>query len=1012
MMWADHDHIKLFCKLAFYLSLLFTQGALGVDDESNVLPRHCTQLKTSIKVYGDYVRDEAEDISNSIPADIRNGTVEDNGFELRVRRASDGVMVSGWYEPGREYVITLTNRYQWVGFRDAILWLEVGRHDSHMKLDAPLMKDSEAGHSWTNKQNSQCQYHPSYLGTWIHHPSGNSATQSRFGCHGLTAERLNQVRSWVTQLVLSWRAPSTFQTPLPGCPANPQLGCITIKSAVRARGGHNSVYAATGGLRKTLCPSVDRPPSPVLPAYMTEPEQPAGTSSKVSKRSSGSMKLSSKDTMHMDNMQPMDCCACGSATYNLTFQGLWTRETHPRDWPVHNPGLLHWTNLIGASHIPGFRIYQFGEPASAGVSAVCAYGDTTVLKQSLGIAASNTGSISSVPTGTQRGAMGIGPLHSLISTPGMWSEETLTESRSTLVGVNRTHPLISFLSMLGPSPNWCAGIASQSVCQADCTWVKQLQIDLFPWDAGVRNGETYIPKEADRKDIPDPIRYITADWMPNHPFTPNLPVARVTLERVLPREQWQCTSKLGDGVELFDSDGSTTVVGGRTVATDSERSQPVNSVVGDVTGGMIKKSRSHKSGSPSSGGLAGDSPLSDPSLAQMATFLCITDSWSQWSQCSVTCGVGRRERRRVMLVNKKNELCQHVPLVEEEPCEGRKRTCDFSLPCSLLPWTEWTPCNATCLDRNGQQTRRRYLVRPEERKQCEHLFVTTKEKQSNTVIEQRHCGPTDTECDPVTICGEGRKDGIACGNKVQAFYYSAVDHSCMPFEYLGCKGGRNRFVTKQACEEMCLGVVESLPAWRRERMALLQYQTSQIASDDNDRRKMMHMKPAEHCGELMDPGEPCEYSKDQRMVAWYFSPRTRRCFEFVYLGCGGNKNRYADYKSCISDCLPQEWEKAKQMAKAFAATSKRSKYKADLDTPAADSEVDDGTPTDLQRINSLWGPKQDCQLTPWGGWSPCSVTRSYQIGTRMRWRHIVKPARHGGQPCGILFEQEHCNGFI
>lgn len=265
-----------------------------------------------------------------------------------------------------------------------------------------------------------------------------------------------------------------------------------------------TLYA--GGLMKTLCPDTSRPPSPVLPAHMIESSKEEEKTSVRSRRRNlyqpSMNKLSPMSTIHGDIMQPQDCCACGAATYNLTFQGLWTRETHPRDWPVHNPGLLHWTNLIGASHMPSYRIYQFGEPASAGVSAVCAYGDTTVLKQSLTMAAASagsTGSISSVPTGTQRGAMGIGPLHSLISAPGMWSEATLNESRSTLVGVNRTHPLISFLTMLGPSPNWCAGIASQSVCQADCTWVKHLEIDLFPWDAGVRHGDTYVPKNADRK---------------------------------------------------------------------------------------------------------------------------------------------------------------------------------------------------------------------------------------------------------------------------------------------------------------------------------------------------------------------------------------------------------------------------------------------------------------------------------------------------------------------------------
>lgn len=36
--------------------------------------------------------------------------------------------------------------------------------------------------------------------------------------------------------------------------------------------------------------------------------------------------------MHMKKMmQP--CCACGEAKYQLTFKGLWSPQTHRKDWP-------------------------------------------------------------------------------------------------------------------------------------------------------------------------------------------------------------------------------------------------------------------------------------------------------------------------------------------------------------------------------------------------------------------------------------------------------------------------------------------------------------------------------------------------------------------------------------------------------------------------------------------------------------------------------------------------------
>lgn len=240
---------------------------------------------------------------------------------------------------------------------------------------------------------------------------------------------------------------------------------------------------------KTLCPSQMRPMEPVL------------SSAVDSNHSSASERSYPRDMRPQDTMQSSDCCACGTATYRLTFQGLWNRTTHPKDWPVKNPNLLHWTNPIGASHSPSYAIYSIGQPASAGVQSICAYGDTTIMRQALSLAASKSEGSANAPTGSSSATTEVSPLFSLISTPGMWGEDVLMESRTTLVSVNRTHPLVSMLTMLGPSPDWCTGFSGQSLCQYDCTWIDNMTLHLYPWDAGIRNGDTYMPKDADRKVI-------------------------------------------------------------------------------------------------------------------------------------------------------------------------------------------------------------------------------------------------------------------------------------------------------------------------------------------------------------------------------------------------------------------------------------------------------------------------------------------------------------------------------
>lgn len=50
---------------------------------------------------------------------------------------------------------------------------------------------------------------------------------------------------------------------------------------------------------------------------------------------------------------------------------------------------------------------------------------------------------------------------------------------------------MSFLTMLGPSPDWNVGISAEDLCTKECGWVQKVVQDLIPWDAGTDSGVTY-----------------------------------------------------------------------------------------------------------------------------------------------------------------------------------------------------------------------------------------------------------------------------------------------------------------------------------------------------------------------------------------------------------------------------------------------------------------------------------------------------------------------------------------
>ncbi|CAH2268209.1 jg8215 [Pararge aegeria aegeria] len=76
------------------------------------------------------------------------------------------------------------------------------------------------------------------------------------------------------------------------------------------------------------------------------------------------------------------CCACDEAKYEVTFEGLWSRNTHPREFPPEG-ARAHFGDVIGASHNAQYRVWQEGRVASMGLRRLADDGTTTALEKEL-----------------------------------------------------------------------------------------------------------------------------------------------------------------------------------------------------------------------------------------------------------------------------------------------------------------------------------------------------------------------------------------------------------------------------------------------------------------------------------------------------------------------------------------------------------------------------------------------------------------------------------------------------
>ncbi|XP_011689368.1 PREDICTED: papilin isoform X5 [Wasmannia auropunctata] len=185
-----------------------------------------------------------------------------------------------------------------------------------------------------------------------------------------------------------------------------------------------------------------------------------------------------------------------------------------------------------------------------------------------------------------------------------------------------------------------------------------------------------------------------------------------------------------------------------------------------------------------------------------------------------------------------------------------------------------------------------------------------------------------------TICLAPVESGD-CNDSITAYYYDAQRQTCQAFIYGGCGGNANRFQTEEQCErlcgkfhgqDMCNLAVDSGPC--RGAFHKYYYESGLRACrefiyggcDGNANRFstisecesicIHHEEPVSPgndtsvsnlsiCKEPVDSGS-CTSGATKR---FYFDEERQTCRAFIYTGCGGNRNRFKTFESCINTCL-------------------------------------------------------------------------------------------------------------
>ncbi|MDH3252456.1 MAG: spondin domain-containing protein [Ignavibacteria bacterium] len=200
-------------------------------------------------------------------------------------------------------------------------------------------------------------------------------------------------------------------------------------------------------------------------------------------------------------LAPGAALAQPDATYNVTFDATWSAGTHPTGFPA---GVAHFSGLIGGTHNGSVSFWNPGQLASSGIQNMAETGSKSPLDTEIG---------SAITGGTAQNTLsGNGT-----SSPG---------SASLDFDINTSHPLVTLVAMIAPSPDWFVGVYGLNLF-SNGNWI-DTTVQLTPWDAGTDDGVTFT--SGDSPSMP----HVNISAITMAPFNGTPPLGTFTFTRTSP----------------------------------------------------------------------------------------------------------------------------------------------------------------------------------------------------------------------------------------------------------------------------------------------------------------------------------------------------------------------------------------------------------------------------------------------------------------------------------------------